>query len=121
MAMTATDRENGSTPGMLPKLARVGAGGALTAGALALLLYARSEQGKQKMIALFGAQFESIEEQIQAAVRENMPLIEEAIDRLIDTLQQGVSSLSDEINRLGGEAKQRITQYAALAEHAGSE
>ena len=114
--MTTENRGSGS------KLARFGAGGALAAGAVALLLYLRSEQGREKMTALFGEQFANIDEQIQGAMRENMPLIEEAIDRLIDTLQQGVSSLSDEIDRLGDEVKSRLGDYAALPEHAsGSE
>ncbi len=113
MAVTTENQAMGS------KLARYGAGGLLAAGAVALLMYLRSEQGRQKMVTLFGEQFANIDEQIQAAMRENMPLIEEAIDRLIDTLQQGVSSLSEEINRLGDEVKGRLHDYAALPEHAG--
>ncbi len=114
MAVTTENQAMGS------KLARYGTGGLLAAGAVALLIYLRSEQGRQKMVTLFGEQFANIDEQIQAAMRENMPLIEEAIDRLIDTLQQGVSSLSEEINRLGDEVKERLQDYAALPEHAGS-
>lgn len=98
------------------KVARYGAGGALAAGAVALIMYMRSEQGRSKMTTLFGAQFANIDEQLQGAIRENMPLIEEAIDRLIETLQQGVSSLSGEIDRIGSEAKDRIHQYANLIE-----
>ena len=105
MAMTTNDETKGQ------KFARFGAGGALSAGAVALIMYMRSEQGRAKLASMFGAQFANIDEQLQAAVRENMPLIEESIDRLIETLQQGVSSLSDEINRLGEEAKSRIHQY----------
>lgn len=102
------------------KLARYGAGGALAAGAIALIMYTRSEQGRAKMTAMFGAQFANIDEQLQGAIRENMPLIEEAIDRLIDTLQQGVNSLSGEIDRLGVEAKDRLHQYVnVIGEHAG--
>ncbi len=93
------------------KAARFGAGGALAAGAVALLMYTRSEQGRTKLASLFGAQFANIDEQLQGAVRENMPLIEESIDRLIEMLQQGVSSLSEEITRLGDETKSRISQY----------
>lgn len=107
MAMTANDQ---GTTGQ--KFARFGAGGALSAGAVALIMYMRSEQGRTKLAALFGAQFANIDEQLQHAVRENMPLIEESIDRLLEMLQQGVSSLSDEINRLGDEAKSRINEYA---------
>ncbi|MHB8644987.1 MAG: hypothetical protein ACYDAR_04260 [Thermomicrobiales bacterium] len=106
MAVTAKEHEM-----MAQKMARIGAGGALSAGAVALIMYMRSEQGRTKLAALFGAQFANIDEQLQNAVRENMPLIEESIDRLIEMLQQGVSSLSDEINRLGDEAKARINQY----------
>ncbi len=93
------------------KAARFGAGGALSAGAVALIMYMRSEQGRSKLTSLFGAQFANIDEQLQSAVRENMPLIEESIDRLVEMLHQGVSSLSDEITRLGDEAKSRINQY----------
>src|SRR5438270_11144232 len=107
MAMTTTE-----SGGPMQKLARYGAGGALAAGAAALLVYARSEQGKQKIAALFGEQFDAIEGQLQMAIRENMPLIEEAIDRLLETLHQGVNSLSDEIDRLGDTLRGRITEYA---------
>lgn len=107
MAMTTT--EGG---GAMQKVARYGGGAALAAGALALIVYARSEQGKQKIAALFGEQFDAIEGQIQTAIRENMPLIEEAIDRLLETLHQGVNSLSDEIDRLGDTLRSRITEYA---------
>ncbi len=105
MAVTTNDGTKGQM------FARFGAGGALSAGAVTLIMYMRSEQGRTKLASLFGAQFANIDEQLQAAVRENMPLIEESIDRLIEMLQQGVSSLSDEINRLGDEAKSRINQY----------
>lgn len=98
------------------KVARYGAGGAFAAGAVALIMYMRSEQGRSKMTTLFGSQFANIDEQLQGAIRENMPLIEEAIDRLIETLQQGVNSLSGEIDRLGSEAKGRINQYATVIE-----
>jgi len=106
--MAVTTNNEGTTA---QKFVRFGAGGALSAGAVALIMYMRSEQGRSKLASLFGAQFANIDEQLQAAVRENMPLIEESIDRLIEMLQQGVSSLSDEINRLGDEAKSRINQY----------
>ncbi|GEM_PF-6272650 len=111
MAVTTQDQE---TKGQ--KLARFGAGGALSAGAVALIMYMRSEQGRTKLAAMFGSQFANIDEQLQNAVRENLPLIEESIDRLIEMLQQGVSSLSDEINRLGDEAKSRINQYVNVLE-----
>ncbi len=111
MAVTTHDQE---TKGQ--KAARLGAGGALSAGAVALIMYMRSEQGRSKLSSLFGSQFANIDEQIQGAIRENMPLIEESLDRLIEMLQQGVSSLSDEINRLGDEAKARINQYANVIE-----
>lgn len=104
--MTTTDG------GGLQKVARVGGGALLAAGAAAFIVYARSEQGKQKMTELFGAQFGNIEQQLQIAIRENMPLIEEAIDKLVETLLQGVGSLTEEINRLGGETKNRISTYA---------
>ena len=111
--MTTNDEGTGS------KLARYGAGGALAAGAIALIMYMRSEQGREKLTSLFGAQFANIDEQLQSAVHENMPLIEEAIDRLIETLQQGVQSLSGEIDRLGAEAKERLNQYVmVIDEHA---
>ncbi|MDQ6603722.1 MAG: hypothetical protein M3Z19_13455 [Chloroflexota bacterium] len=106
MAVTTNDQ---GTKGQ--KAARLGAGGALSAGAVALIMYIRSEQGRNKLTSLFGSQFANIDEQLQGAMRENMPLIEESIDRLIEMLQQGVSSLSEEINRLGDEAKSRIHQY----------
>lgn len=106
MAVTTND---GETKGQ--KFARISAGGALSAGAVALIMYMRSEQGRAKLSSLLGSQFASIDEQLQSAVRENMPLIEESIDRLVEMLQQGVSSLSDEINRLGDEAKSRLNQY----------
>lgn len=106
MAMTTNDEGTKAQ-----KFARFGAGGALSAGAVALIMYMRSEQGRTKLAAMFGTQFANIDEQLQAAVRENMPLIEESIDRLVEMLQQGVSSLSDEINRLGDEAKSRINHY----------
>lgn len=106
MAMTTNDEGTKAQ-----KFARFGAGGALSAGAVALIMYMRSEQGRAKLSAMLGSQFANIDEQLQAAVRENMPLIEESIDRLVEMLQQGVSSLSDEINRLGDEAKTRINQY----------
>lgn len=109
MAMTTND---GDMKGQ--KMARIGAGGALSAGAVALIMYMRSEQGRAKLSAMLGSQFASIDEQLQHAVRENMPLIEESIDRLVEMLQQGVSSLSEEINRLGGEAKLRINQYVSV-------
>jgi hypothetical protein len=105
MAMTTNDETK------TQKFARFGAGGALSVGAVALIMYMRSEQGRAKLTAMLGTQFANIDEQLQAAVRENMPLIEESIDRLVEMLQQGVSSLSDEINRLGDEAKSRINQY----------
>lgn len=111
MAMTTNDE---GTKGQ--RFARFGAGGALSAGAVALIMYMRSEQGRAKLASMFGTQFANIDEQLQAAVRENMPLIEESIDRLIEMLQQGVSSLSDEINRLGDEAKSRINEYANVLE-----
>jgi len=111
MAVTTNDQE---TKGQ--KLARLGAGGALSAGAVALIMYMRSEQGRAKLASLLGTQFASIDEQLQSAVRENMPLIEESIDRLVEMLQQGVSSLSDEIARLGDEAKARINQYVNVLE-----
>jgi hypothetical protein len=107
--MAVTTTESG---GAMQKLARYGMGGALAAGALALIVYARSEQGKQKIATLFGEQFDAIEGQLQTAIRENMPLIEEAIDRLLETLHQGVNSLSDEIDRLGDMARARINEYA---------
>ncbi len=107
MAMTTTGADGG-----LQKFARFGGGVVLAAGAAAFIVYARSEQGKQKMTELFGAQFGNIEEQLQIAIRENMPLIEEAVDKLVETLLQGVASLTDEINRLGGETKSRISTYA---------
>ena len=94
------------------KVARYSAGGALAAGAVALLVYARSEQGKQKIAALFGAQFEMVEGQLQMAIRENMPLIEEAVDRLLEVLHQGVNSLSEEIDRLGDTLRTRVHDYA---------
>jgi hypothetical protein len=103
------------------KVARYGAGGALAAGAVALIVYMRSEQGRSKMTTLFGAQFANIDEQLQGAIRENMPLIEEAIDRLMETLQQGVSSLGGEIDRFGAEAKQRLHTYVnVIDEHASA-
>lgn len=107
MAVTTTNGGGG-----VQKVARFGGGLVLAAGAAAFIIYARSEQGKQKMTELFGAQFGNIEAQLQIAIRENMPLIEEAIDKLVETLLQGVSSLTDEINRLGGETKHRIATYA---------
>lgn len=107
MAMTTTDSN-----GPVQKLARYGAGGALAAGAVALIVFARSEQGKQKIAALLGDQFGAIEGQMQMAIRENMPLIEEAIDRLLEVLHQGVNSLSEEIDRLGDTARSRIHEYA---------
>jgi hypothetical protein len=115
MAVTTTnDQGSGS------KLARYGAGGAIAAGALALIIYARSEQGREKLTSLFGAQFANIDGQLQSAVHENMPLIEEAIDRLLETLHQGVQSLNGEIDRLGDEAKQRLHQYVmVIDERAG--
>lgn len=96
------------------RLARYGAGAAIAAGAVAVILFARNERGKEKMAEMFGAQFGNLDEQLQVAIRENLPLIEEAIDRLIETLQQGVSTLSEEINRLGGEAKNRLSEYATV-------
>lgn len=111
MAVTTNEQE---TKGQ--KLARLGAGGALSAGAVALIMYMRSEQGRAKLASLLGAQFASIDEQLQSAVRENLPLIEESIDRLVEMLQQGVSSLNDEIVRLGDEAKARINQYVNVLE-----
>jgi hypothetical protein len=107
MAMTTTD-----SGGPMQKLARYGAGGVLAAGAAALIVYARSDQGRQKLAALFGAQFETIEGQLQDAIRENMPLIDEAIDRLVETLHQGVNSISGEIDRLGDMVRDRINDYA---------
>src|SRR5262245_39701855 len=107
MAITTTDSGRPRQ-----KLARYGAGGALAAGALALIVYARSEQGKQKIVALFGEQFETIESQLQTVIRENIPLIEEAIDRLVEVLHQGVNSLSEEIDRLGDTVRGRIHEYA---------
>ncbi len=111
MAVTTNDQESKGQ-----KAARFGAGGALSAGAVALIMYMRSEQGRTKLSSMFGAQFANIDEQLQNAMRENMPLIEESIDRLIEMLQQGVGSLSDEINRLGSEAKSRINQYVNVLE-----
>ncbi len=108
MAMT-TD-----TNGTMNKVTRYGAGGALAAGAVALIMFMRSERGKEKMNAMMGPQFAGIEQQLQDAIHENMPLIEESIDRLIELLQQGVQSLSDEINRFGDEAKTRINDYATV-------
>jgi hypothetical protein len=96
----------------MQKLARYGAGGALAAGALAVIVFARSEQGKEKIAALFGEQFSAIEGQMQTAIRENMPLIEEAIDRLLEALHQGVNSLSEEIDRLGDSVRSRLHEYA---------
>jgi|SRR5690242_851696 uncharacterized protein YicC (UPF0701 family) len=113
MAVTTHD---GETKGQ--KFARIGAGGALSAGAVALIIYMRSEQGRAKLSAMLGSQFANIDEQLQNAVRENMPLIEESIDRLMEMLQQGVSSLSEEINRLGAEAKLRINQYVNVLDEA---
>jgi hypothetical protein len=114
MAVTTSNEGTGQ------KVARYGAGGALAAGAIALIMYMRSEQGRARMATMFGAQFANIDEQLQGAIRENMPLIEEAIDRLIDTLQQGVNSLNGEIDRFGAEAKQRLYQYVnVIDEHAG--
>jgi hypothetical protein len=117
MAVTTTD-----SGGAVQKLARYGAGGVLAAGALALIVYARSEQGRQKIAALLGEQFGTIEGQLQTAIRENLPLIDEAIDRLVETLHQGVSSLSEEIDRLGEMLRDRVHDYAhALpAEASGS-
>lgn len=115
MAITTSNDE-----GSGQKLARYGAGGALAAGAIALIMYMRSEQGRNKMTTLFGSQFANIDDQLQSAIRENMPLIEEAIDRLIDTLQQGVNSLSGEIDRFGSEAKDRLHQYVNVIEERGS-
>ncbi len=113
MAITAKNEGTGQ------KMARYGTGGALAAGAVALIMYMRSEQGRSKMTTMFGAQFANIDEQLQGAIRENMPLIEEAIDRLVETLQQGVKSLSGEIDRFGDEAKQRIQTYVnVIDEHA---
>jgi hypothetical protein len=113
VAMTTSNEGTGQ------KVARYGAGGALAAGAVALIMYMRSEQGRAKMTAMFGAQFANIDEQLQGAIRENMPLIEEAIDRLIETLQQGVNSLSGEIDRFGAEAKERLHTYVnVIDEHA---
>ncbi len=111
MAVTTSN-----TQGIGSKFARYGTGGAVAAGAVALIMYMRSEQGRSKMSALFGAQFANIDDQLQGAIRENMPLIEESIDRLVEMLQQGVSSLSEEINRFGAEAKQRLDQYATSLE-----
>jgi hypothetical protein len=108
-----------SNEGTGQKVARYGAGGALAAGAVALIMYIRSEQGRSKMTAMFGEQFANIDTQLQGAIRENMPLIEEAIDRLIETLQQGVSSLGGEIDRFGAEAKERLHTYVnVIDEHA---
>lgn len=111
MAVTTSNEQ-----GAGQKVARYGAGGALAAGAIALIMYLRSEQGRDKMTAMFGAQFANIDDQLQGAIRENMPLIEEAIDRLIDTLHQGVNSLNGEIDRLGSEAKNRLHQYVNVIE-----
>ncbi|MGI8858459.1 MAG: hypothetical protein ACR2JW_22180 [Thermomicrobiales bacterium] len=113
MAMTSND-------GMGQKMARYGTGGALAAGAVGLIMYMRSEQGRTKMTAMFGAQFANIDDQLQGAIRENMPLIEEAIDRLIDTLQQGVKSLGGEIDRFGEEAKQRLHTYVNVIDEQSS-
>lgn len=110
MAVTATNDQSK----LGPRFARYGTGAAIAAGAVAIILFARNERGKEKMAELFGAQFGNLDEQLQVAIRENMPLIEEAIDRLIETLQQGVSTLGDEINRLGGEAKNRLSEYATV-------
>ena len=116
MAVTTNDEQ-----GTGQKLARYRTGGAIAAGAVALMMYLRSEQGRAKMTAMFGAQFANIDEQLQGAIRENMPLLEEAIDRMIETLQQGVQALSGEIDRLGGEAKDRLHQYVnVIDEHASS-
>jgi ABC-type phosphate transport system auxiliary subunit len=108
MAVTTNNEQ-----GISSKFARYGTGGAVAAGAVALIMYMRSEQGRSKLTSMFGEQFANIDDQLQGAIRENMPLIEESIDRVVEMLQQGVSSLSGEINRLADEAKQRIHQYAA--------
>lgn len=117
MAVTTTDDKSAGS-----KLARYGTAGALAAGAVALIVYMRSQQGRERMTTLFGAQFANIDAQLQEALRDHMPLIEEAIDRLVETLHQGVQSLSAEIDRLGEDAKVRLHEYASLiSEHAGPE
>src|SRR5215472_1142082 len=107
MAVTTTD-----SSGTAQKLARYGTAGAVAAGAVALFVYARSQQGRDKIASLVGEQFGTIESQLQVAMRENLPLIEEAIDRLVETLHQGINSLSEEVDRLGDMLRERVHDYA---------
>lgn len=103
--------QNDANSGLM-KLKQYGSTGLLVAGAVALISFLRSEGGREKLHGVMGGQLSNLEEQLQVALNDNMPMVEEAIDRLVETLQQGIGSVNDEITKYADEAKSRIREYA---------
>ncbi len=97
------------------KLKQYGGTALLAVGGFALVSFLRSESGRNRMQTLMGGQFANIEGQIQTALSDNMPMIEEAVDKLAETIQQGVSSINDEIVHYAEEIKARIREYATVS------
>jgi len=108
MSMSKTEGNN-----RLAKITQYGTTGALVTGAVVLISYLRSEGGRDRINTLMGGQLSGLEGQLQAAIQENMPMIDEAIDSLAEAIKQGVTTLTTEVTRYADEAKMRVRDYAA--------
>ncbi len=105
----------------MTKVKQYGTTGMLVAGAFAAIAYLRSEGGRERMNTLLGGQLSGLENQLQAAIQENMPMLDEAIDSLAETIKQGIASLNNEVTHYADEVKMRIRDYAAAPALAHSE
>lgn len=97
----------------MTRVKQYGTTGVLVAGAFAAIAYLRSGGGRERMNTLLGGQLSGLESQLQAAIQDNMPMLDEAIDGLAETIKQGIASLSDEVTHYADEVKMRIRDYAA--------
>jgi len=105
----------------MTKVKQYGTTGVLVAGAFAAIAYLRSGGGRERMNTLLGGQLSGLESQLQTAIQENMPMLDEAIDSLAETIKQGIASLNNEVTHYADEVKMRIRDYASAPALAVSE
>lgn len=109
MAVTNTGENDTMT-----KVKQYGSTGLLVVGAFALISFLRSQNGRERINTLLGGQFSGVEDQIKTGILQNWEMIEESVDSLVQQLQQGITSLGQEVDKYADEAKQRIHDYASV-------